>query len=442
MLKRILSVFLTILMLVPVIFSNALAADIKSTRTETKYIFTNAPRKEIFTHTYYKPNVWSTLNADGSLSVLTRENTPGVSHIFEFDANGVFKRKVVINDAPFTQVTDRIVKTGDFISDAAGNYYILYGVNLAEGAVNDYSVVLYKYSKDGVKLDDFQLKAQTGDRFTSVKLPFDSGNCRLEISGNKIAAYFGRQMFRAPDGLNHQSSYGFILDTQTMERVDKEMPYVSHSFNQFILPIDGGFMFADRGDAYPRAFRFSTVTNAGLKSVDSFTFKQGSAYQNTFSELGGVAKTSTGYLMVGTYERSAATSAEYNDSRNIMLLTVDNNLTQVSSPIWLTAYADKSKYNAVLPHIVGIGGDKFVVMWNIYSRSWETNYVNNSIQYVVVDKSGNMLTQISALPGVDPIDLDPPIYNPVTGRVMWAVATPHNDGSTGHITVYSFNPLA
>ena len=89
-----------------------------------------------------------------------------------------------------------------------------------------------------------------------IREPFAAGTCRVELSGSMLAVYFARQMF---DG--HQASYGFILDKDTFERVDtgaatnaqrtgsrSQMPYVSHSFNQFILPIEGGFLFADHVD--------------------------------------------------------------------------------------------------------------------------------------------------------------------------------------------------
>jgi len=83
---------------------------------------------------------------------------------------------------------------GAFTKDKDGNYYIFYAKK------------------------DVWLEAQVNNenRSTSVKIPFRSGTCRLEISGDMIAVYFARQMFKASDNLNHQASFGFIFDINTL----------------------------------------------------------------------------------------------------------------------------------------------------------------------------------------------------------------------------------
>jgi hypothetical protein len=156
----------------------------------------------------------------------------------------------------------------------------------------------------------------------------------MEVSGNMLCVYFARLMFMTPDdGLNHQASYGFIVDKNTFQRVDigqtpnrgtggslrgMRMPYVSHSWNQFILPIEGGFVLADHGDMYPRGFTFSKFLNGNqtIEGKTAFAFKQGSRYQQTFAQLGGLVKTSDGYLFAGTYERNTNVSGDNKKSQS------------------------------------------------------------------------------------------------------------------------------
>jgi hypothetical protein len=139
------------------------------------------------------------------------------------------------------------------------------------------------------------LPAQTADGnwasgYSGIRDPFYCGACRIEISGDMVAVYFARRMFISSDGLNHQSSFGFIVNKNNFERLSTtnstmKMPAAGHSFNQFILPIENGFIFADQGDVTPRGFGFGKV-QAGqtTKKLNSFEFKEGERYQVTFAQ--------------------------------------------------------------------------------------------------------------------------------------------------------------
>jgi len=254
------------------------------------------------------PALQTIINADGSISVFDTEN----AIVYEYSARADF-----IRTQKFKKELDKV---GGFTKDRNGNYYIFYAKDVADGAYDEKNIALVRYSPSGQKQREFRLEANPGGSpyGRGVMLPLRFGTCQLEISGNMIAVYFGREMFKTPDGLNHQASFGFILDINTFNLLTGEdedtlkIPYVSHSFNQFVLPVNDGFMFVDHGDGYPRAFAFEKVTRGQgreNKKIRSFTFKSGKLIpsnffgikgvvgdNNTYAEMGSLAKTPNGYL--------------------------------------------------------------------------------------------------------------------------------------------------
>jgi hypothetical protein len=343
-----------------------------------------------------------------------------------------------------------LAKFGGFAKDNEGNFYLFFGEEVAENEPEKINMILAKYDKTGTKQGTYSLKANAPNSFNGIKKPFEAGSCRVEVSGNLICVYFGREMFESKnDGLNHQASYGFILDKNALTRIDTGqathslradigrtlLPYVSHSFNQFILPITNGFAFVDHGDMYPRALRFSKFTNGqNTIGMDSFTFKggQNSAvhYNTTFAQLGGIAKTQTGYIFAGTYEKNNIVQSNQNDSRNLFILTVDEALTKISQPKWMTSYTDKTTENAGNPKIVALNAGRYLLMWEqMTNRAYKTTLMK------IVDDNGNPLTAEKELSDTRLNYDDVLRYNPVTGNVHWAVSKDNK-----FIYVYSLNP--
>jgi hypothetical protein len=133
------------------------------------------------------------------------------------------------------QVQNPFSKFGAFTKDNEGNYYIFSAEDVPERAFNQNNMALIKYDSEGKQKAIFYLLAQTSDenwvsRYSGIKRPFYYGSCRVEISGDWIAVYFAREMFIAPDGLNHQASYGFILNKNNLSRIPNiTMPSAGHS---------------------------------------------------------------------------------------------------------------------------------------------------------------------------------------------------------------------
>lgn len=362
------------------------------------------------------------INSDGTISILNTEINNSVVSIYEYDQNASYVKAI--------NVKAELSKVGAFTKDDEGNYYIIFGTDVPEGAFNDASIKLIKYDAAGNKINTFDLQAQTYDEkwakgYSGVYKPFQAGSCRLEISGDKISAYFARLMFKASDGLNHQASYGFILNKDDFKRLSGKgediqmMPSAGHSFNQFILPIDEGFVFVDQGDVTPRAFAFEKVTNGTNAKINSFEFKQADTYQNTFSDLGGLAKTPNGYIFVGTYENTTTIGTNsVNGSRNLFTLTLDENLSKVSDPVYITSYIDEHTETAVHPKLVQIYDNKYLLLWEKYNTKTktQTSYMG------VIDRNGKLLGDVTELPNTILNANDVMRYNPKTGFVHWAVS--------------------
>lgn len=412
----------------------AMTGSVKITAVKTGEPTGNVSHPKINMWSDITPTLQTIVAGDGTVSVMNTEKD-GIVEVCEFTPDGQYSRNLFF--------TKELPLVGAFTRDSDGNYYIFYAKEVDEGAFNEKNMVLVKYSSEAKRLDAFYLQAQTNDErwaseYSGVKTPFAFGTCKIEISGDLIAVYFGRSMFASPDGLNHQASYGFVLNRNTFEKLtgrQNRMPSAGHSFNQFVLPVDSGFVTVDHGDNGPRAFMFSSVTASGSRSVSAFTFKKNATYQNTFAEMGGVAQTKNGYLFVGTYEKSDNTANTYNDSRNIFIMTMDRNLGNISDPIWVTNYTDSEAENAIFPKIAKLDSERFLLMWGVYDRTLHDG--SAEVCFTVVDQNGRLLQPIKILPYVRLNGFDPLRYNPVSGLVYWAV----EDGKDG-IILYAFDPGA
>ncbi|MDR0639064.1 MAG: leucine-rich repeat domain-containing protein [Spirochaetaceae bacterium] len=379
------------------------------------------------------PSVMSFVNDDGTVSVSTADTKAQKTYVYEYGSDMKLLRTL--------QFQNEFSLLGAFTKDSEGNYYFFYASPSGKSAENMAAV---KYDKDGKKLLTYKLNAHAANSMDGVKQPFDAGTCRLELSGSLLAVYFARLMFNG-----HQASYGFVLDKDTFERADngattndkeaarKIMPYVSHSFNQFIVPVDDGFVFADHGDAYPRAFAFARwQTKDRTKRTTAFKFTGGTGQNATYAEMGGLAKTQAGFLFAGTYGKSAA------GSRNVFVLGVAGDMSSCGDPVYLTSYT-KNDGHAAHPKITALDGNRYLLMWELceYSTQSANAVVSDMTGYksaymMIIDETGKPLTETKQLPAGVRLNMNDVLrYNKTTGNVHWAVS------AGGKVFgVWSFNP--
>jgi len=378
------------------------------------------------------PSVLTFVNNDGSVTVCT--SNAGTTYIYEYDSN--------LEEQNTLSFKNEFAQLGAFTKDHDGSYYFFYAGRAATKETENMAMV--KYDKEGKKTLVYKLKAYASYSFGGIKIPYDAGTCKLEISGSMLAVYLARERF---DG--HQASYGFVLDKDTFERVDKGyayyyvkggypqgnnlMPFSGHSFNQFILPVDGGFIFVDHGDGYPRAFTFGKFQNGkSTIRLDAFRFPGGIGSNPTYAEMGGLAKTSGGCIFAGAYGK------EKNKSRNLFVLTFDDNLSKCSAPIYLTTYTTQDGH-AGHPKIAALDAGRYLLLWEFFRFSTQsantlyggqTEYL--STYMLVIDEEGKAVSDVRELKGIRLNINDTLRYNRHTGKVYWAV----NDGSTS-IVVYA-----
>lgn len=212
---------------------------------------------------------------------------------------------------------------GDITLDSFGNYYILWGRTLDERDHKSSSIMITKYDANGKRLKSTSWNGRKLD----TKKSFDAGNSRIIYQNGTLIAYFARLMFVHTDGLNHQASQVVYADAKTMKAIDNKPPYVSHSFNQQVIPMkDGSILFADQGDAFSRGFVISRLIGSDLIEFTPFHFREGEnwsyGYNQTFAQLGGIAEGKEGYALLATSEKTlsaAPAKFERNESRNVFL---------------------------------------------------------------------------------------------------------------------------
>jgi len=377
------------------------------------------------------PSVLTFVNSDDSVTVCTSDERAKITHIYEYSADLVEQKTL-----SFPNELDQL---GAFTRDDEGNYYFFYAVKTANQNAENMAVV--KYNRNGEKIKTFRLRAKPPNSFDGIQTPFDAGACRLELAGSMLAVYFARGMFNG-----HQASYGFVLNKDTFERIDRGaathpdmggntiMPYVSHSFNQFILPIDGGFIFADHGDAYPRSFTFAKFQNGrDTKRLHAFKFPGSTGTNATYAEMGGLGKTATGYIFAFAYAK------DKNTPRNIYTLTFDENLSKANTPASLTSYK-KEDGHAGHPKMVSLGNGRYLFMWELFGFSSQSaNTVGGGATaylstYMLMVESGKAVPKPRELKGIRLNMNDVLRYNGRNGKVYWAV----NDSSTS-ITLYALD---
>jgi hypothetical protein len=382
------------------------------------------------------PSVLTFVNGDASVTVCTSDEAAKITYVYEYSA-GLEERKTL-------HFQNELGQLGAFTKDNEGNYYFFYGSRTASRTVENMAMV--KRDSEGEKTTVFKLSAHTPNSMDGIRVPFDAGTCRLELSGSMLAVYFAREMFSG-----HQASYGFVLDKDTFERIDRgaatndsrtggntQIPYASHSFNQFIVPFDEGFIFADHGDAYPRCFTFAKFqTGSSTRRVHAFKFPGQTGQNATYAEMGGLAKTQAGYIFAGAYGRTA------NNPRNLFILTFDADLSACTAPVYLTGYS-KEEGHAGHPKITALDDGRYLLLWERYAFSTQpanrigqgtTGYL--STYMLIIDEEGKALSDIQELPGVRLNMNDVLRYNRQNGKVYWSI----NQGGTS-VTLYALDARA
>ncbi|MBR6635029.1 MAG: hypothetical protein IKL41_05330 [Clostridia bacterium] len=360
----------------------------------------------------YAPNISVFRNKDCSYAVCVNQ-TDGTLKIIETDGTQVTNE---------ITVTKELTEYGAFTKGTDGTYYVLYGAEIADKDGSKTALRLVNYGADGEKIRSLDMTGNSSGHFEGIAA-IDCGNNVLSENGNFITGHIGRLMFTANlEGLVHQASYAFAVNTKTFKQVtvpnSTVIPYASHSFHQFILQDGTDFVYVDRSDAEPhRSFHITKMSGGNswslLQKGDSYFFKGEYGYNDTFSQLGGIVKTSAGYLLVSSYQNTT-------DSTEI---SAANLVTQLFNPSTLASQPEKvlTSYTGIKaegitnPKAVLLNKNKVAVPYMVSNQFNETKRM-----YVAfLDAEGNLTDNKAVKSNAVLPRFGQVMYNSVTNSIEW-----------------------
>ena len=331
--------------------------------------------------------------------------------------------------------------------DSDGYYYVVTGKKNKTGNTDVNTIFITKYDPEG------KLVQSIGDNGSSslayyydnsfyTKTPFDAGTCDVAINGEYLAVNYAREMYSG-----HQSNSLFLVNKNTMTKVQVCEYYNSHSFAQRVIPYMDRFLLASEGDCYDRAFTISLADVMGTcesQNIFDFWVKKGTldAYDmyvlnNNFAHMGGIA-TAADYnaAFVATSAKSLSSAAKKEKEQLfIQIFDPQKNLSMADSYLttgirsgvagpngnenvtnygvrWLTDYS--SKYRIENPQIVAGEDGTYIVLFERYKSGKP-----QGVFYTTLDSFGNTVTKIkkiSSKASLNPYEM--PVY--IDGTVYWA----------------------
>ncbi len=317
----------------------------------------------------YVPNINVFQNPDNSYAVCVSQANDTLKII---ETNGV----QVANEIT---VGKELYEYSAFTKGTDGTYYVLFSNLIDDKDGSKTALRLVNYSKDGEKIRSLDMTGHASGHFEGIA-KLDCGNNALSENGNFVTGHVGRLMFTAStQGLVHQASYSFAVSTKTFKQVEVEnstvIPYASHSFHQMILQDGSDFVYAERSDALPKRSFHLTKMSAGsswkmLAKGDSYTFKGDFGYNDTFSQLGGIVKTSAGYLLVSSYQNT--TDSTEPSAANLVTQLFDTATLASQPEKVLTSYSGIRAEGVTNPKALLINADTVIVPYMVSNQFTET----------------------------------------------------------------------
>jgi len=405
-------------------------------------------------------------NWAGPIYSYLAENPDGTKTVFEtVQANDVGSVAAKIGQVSVYAQNDRLLSTkklgyelplfGAFYFGKDYNYAAFGDTNIEQ---NDSKEVIriVKYDKQFNRLGSVSVYG--GDWI--MKEPFYAGSPKFAEDGNMLILHTSRLRYTSSDGLNHQSNFTVIVDTEAMKVTMASEPfsgnYVSHSFNQFIL-FDGGLpVFLDHGDTYPRA----VVLNKGFMpyyqqiAPDGPTGEYYSSYSkvNLFPISGTVGDNYTG-VSVGGFEASDTSfiaaiktvdqskTVQNEGSKNqcdIVLCVVPKDSLNDSDvkQIIVGKCVGTDKITSA-PYLVRLSGDRLAVVWQEFSTN--NTHTRGDMVCVIVNGKGEEVGTAQHFPNMILTDC-PPVLDSV-GNIIWYSDNDEAADSLGSRKFYSITPL-
>ena len=364
----------------------------------------------------------------------------------------------------YVQTPEKLLKTpqkyprlGDVIADSAGNIYVVWGKeNETKNQPTD-TTFISKYNSDGQHLASTGFEGSSSpwgsSNLAKTQIPFNASGSVSVISNGTLINYHGKQRY---DG--HQSDQAIAVSIDTMQPVNLENnTFAGHSFAQSILHYEKGnkVLFASQGDAFPRGFKVNDLTGLyGQQESVLFHFFMPSnvnydmgIVNETYAQLGGIAETSQGLVLVGASAKSlSATAASEGQNLFVQLFDPDQKVSSsskfiggtertgataldiydtASKPLvsitdygthWLTDYKDSS---VLAPQVV-VANDRIIILWSVKKKAEKAYFgypERDNSYYMVLSATGEVLLKPTHLGNIPLNSMEKPIYH--DGHLEW-----------------------
>lgn len=276
---------------------------------------------------------------------------------------------------------------------------------------DDTAVVIrvVKYSKDWERLD--YVDGHGGNTTT----PFVAGATRCAEGGGMLYIHTGHEMYHF-QGENHQGCMTVLIRQSDLKITasDAGMFTINHSMNQFVLAdSEGDLVMVDHGDGRPRCIfleRYSdvvgqdTVSDGAYGSTEVSPTFRGGQYQNqTGASVGGLAETTTGYV-VSYNDNGRGTGL---DGRQIYLSYVDK------TNLAVTRRQLTTQSNAGNPLLVPTGLEGGYILWNELDENLSPSDTLCYAAYAADGTVGSIRQTRAPLSDCQPIAVD--------GKPVWYV---------------------
>lgn len=311
---------------------------------------------------------------------------------------------------------------GGFYHGIDGNFYVVIGYNNFKESKTKTVIRVIQYSGKWTKMKTASIKGGVSFSFTGISVPFEAGNCRMDMQGTTLYMMTSRLMFTQSDGLQHQSNIGFEIDTTNMKaKTMWDGYYVSHSFNQFIKYKDHALYVLDHGDAYPRALNLEVDSDYGMYGNPPivphlFSFMGKSGKNFTGCEVGSMEIGKENVLVCGSAQPhnhavKSVTGFGGGLKYNAYLILVNRKTGKVKFQ-WLTNYNPKTASVSVgVPQMVKLAENRFAILYTTKAKKKK-----KMIHYVVVNDTGEKIYS-KTYANMDLTDESQPIlYN---GSIVW-----------------------
>ena len=273
-------------------------------------------------------------------------------------------------------------------------YYAAYGQENREESDSKEVYRIVKYDRNWNRVGAASITG--GESYTIEPFDFTDHTALAEEDG-VLVLHTARLRYTSEDGLNHQSNFTARIRTSDMTVLEASDPFpdnhVGHSFAQDVIIADGAPVYADLGDAYPRALTISQSNGAQQEVLPIY----GAIGDNTtHAALGGLAASDGCYLLAGASAPQDGPASWKAERMNALLaVTPKDGFPNGKAHIqWLTDFSDGRQWVENV-RLVAVNDNTFVVLWQVAGP----NHTLRELCYAVFDGQGNQTGKTRTLPG-------------------------------------------